>query len=320
MNFIKATITAAIILLYATHAFCQDDALVVDMNGNVGIGTGQPSAKLDVEGTVEINVPAVDQDTVLVFRQDGIARGQIRYDDSEDTFALGYQGYHASQIACANNGNVGIGTTAPNYNLEISADATDDYPFSITNTDKMPIFMFYNDQEGPGAGSGGLFIKDTVKTETVTSIEGRNGKNSYINNGGNVGIGTASPSYKLDVNGTIRGNNVSASDIRLKKNIKAISSPLEKISRIKGVTYEWKDASRDKGRQVGLIAQDVEAVFPELVSADNQGIKALDYAKLVSPLVEAVKALNNENEQLRQENDRIKNRLAKIEELLNSMK
>ena len=85
-----------------------------------------------------------------------------------------------------------------------------------------------------------------------------------------VGILTNSPSYELDVNGTIRGNNVSPSDVRLKEDIHTIENALEKVSGMRGVSYRWIDKSDGKGTEIGVIAQEVEKVVPEVVSEDNR--------------------------------------------------
>ena len=79
---------------------------------------------------------------------------------------------------------------------------------------------------------------------------------------GNVGIGTDAPAYTLDVDGTIRGSNVFPSDGRWKTNIRTIENFLEKVSQLRGVNYEWTDPSKGAGDQVGVVAQEVEAVFP----------------------------------------------------------
>ncbi len=86
----------------------------------------------------------------------------------------------------------------------------------------------------------------------------------------------------------------SFSDIRLKKNITPLSGPLEKVLSLQGVSYEWKreafpQHNFEEGRQVGVIAQEVEQVFPELVHTDEDGYKSVNYAALIAPLVEAIK-------------------------------
>jgi len=116
---------------------------------------------------------------------------------------------------------------------------------------------------------------------------------------GNVGIGTESPQYKLDVNGTIRGNNVSPSDERFKQNIHTLGSSLSKIAQVRGVRFNWKDNPKEE--QIGLVAQEVEKIFPELVSTDSEGYKSIAYGKLTAVLIEAIKELQQQNQTMAQQ-------------------
>lgn len=94
------------------------------------------------------------------------------------------------------------------------------------------------------------------------------------------------------------------SHIRLKRDIQPLDSSLDKVTELRGVSYKWKtDQYPDRGfrdtKQIGLIAQDVESVLPELVSTDSKEYKAVSYDKLTAVLVEAVKELKVENEELK---------------------
>ena len=104
-----------------------------------------------------------------------------------------------------------------------------------------------------------------------------------------LGINTKDPSYTLDINGKMRGSTISDSDIRLKKKIKPIEGALKKLMKIAGVIFEWIDSSKGEGEQIGVIAQEVQPVFPQLVSEDRKGILSVDYSKMVAVLIEAVK-------------------------------
>ena len=69
----------------------------------------------------------------------------------------------------------------------------------------------------------------------------------------------------------------------------------DKIARLRGVTWEWRDDAPDDAKQqpgMGVIAQEVEKVFPELVTTDDQGRKKVEYEGLIAPLIEAVKELD----------------------------
>lgn len=66
------------------------------------------------------------------------------------------------------------------------------------------------------------------------------------------------------------------------------------VRRLRGVTFEWTEDAPDglRGHDLGVIAQEVEEVFPELVSTDEQGYKRVNYAGLIAPLIEALKELD----------------------------
>ena len=122
-----------------------------------------------------------------------------------------------------------------------------------------------------------------------------------------LGIGT-SPSH---TQGEIRAtNDITAyysSDIRLKENIKPLEGTLEKIDNIRGVTYDWKELTEEQrktvhshtGSDIGVIAQEVEKVFPDLVEDRPHGYKAVNYEKLSAVLLSAVKELKQEVEDLK---------------------
>ncbi len=105
---------------------------------------------------------------------------------------------------------------------------------------------------------------------------------------GRLGIGMTNPSYRLDVNGTVRAAEFiyTSSDSRLKENVKTIINPLDKVIALRGVTFDWKNSDSSS---LGLIAQEVENIFPEIVSTDDEGFKSIQYSSLVAPLIEAVK-------------------------------
>jgi len=92
---------------------------------------------------------------------------------------------------------------------------------------------------------------------------------------------------------------VNPSDLRLKKDIVTIPNALEKVSAIRGVTFRWADPALGSDVRMGVIGQEVEKVFPEAVNTDSKGMKSVAYSELMAPLIEAVKELKAQNEQLR---------------------
>jgi hypothetical protein len=121
-----------------------------------------------------------------------------------------------------------------------------------------------------------------------------------------VGILTVSPGYTLDVAGPAHASSFPvSSDERLKKNVEPLGSVLEKLEMIRGVSFEWNELYESLGRstghkEIGVIAQEVEAVFPELVTSwGDESYKAVDYGRLTGVLIEAVKELKAENAALK---------------------
>ncbi|MCR4330575.1 MAG: tail fiber domain-containing protein [Patescibacteria group bacterium] len=126
---------------------------------------------------------------------------------------------------------------------------------------------------------------------------------------GYLGIGTTDPGYELEVAGDIAYwyGIYDISDERLKENITALTGALPKLEQINGVYFN-KTGELNRGREVGVIAQDVEKVLPEAVSEGEDGYKRVDYTKLVPLLIEAVKEQQTQIETLKQEVETLKSR------------
>jgi hypothetical protein len=94
-----------------------------------------------------------------------------------------------------------------------------------------------------------------------------------------------------------------SSDKRLKDNIKPIDNALDKVCSLSGNTFEWNEIShKETGKSdIGVVAQEVEEVFPEIVNTRDSGYKAVDYQKLSAVLIEAVKELKEEIDQLKKQ-------------------
>jgi hypothetical protein len=119
---------------------------------------------------------------------------------------------------------------------------------------------------------------------------------------GNVGIGSTNPNVELDVVGDINftGTITDVSDRRQKENVAALEDALAKVISLNGYSFTMKDDPEDK-IEYGLIAQEVEQVFPELVITQPDGIKTMNYLGMVAPLVEATKAQQDDLNRLRDE-------------------
>lgn len=145
----------------------------------------------------------------------------------------------------------------------------------------------------------------SVRVNANTNFGGVTSSLYVSNTTARVGVGgIVNPQAPLHVQGAIYATgDVSAfytSDKNLKENITKIEDPLEKLRWLRGVEFDWKkDVISDLSHvgpkpdhDYGLIAQEVEKVFPELVTERTDGYKAVDYSRLVPVLLEAVKELS----------------------------
>lgn len=113
----------------------------------------------------------------------------------------------------------------------------------------------------------------------------------------------------VDISGEGKANTFQAgrfiysSDGALKKDIAPITGALAKLLQLHGLTYNWKDSGR---ADVGLVAQDVQKVFPELVAKIADDRLGVDYGKLVAPIIESIRQLKEENDALRRDLDALK--------------
>jgi len=100
-----------------------------------------------------------------------------------------------------------------------------------------------------------------------------------------VGSGVTITTNGINVVGVITATDFnSASDLTLKTNIQSISNPIDKILQINGVTFNWRESNKPS---VGIIAQEIEKIFPELVNGENP--KTVNYNGLIGLLIEAIK-------------------------------
>lgn len=134
----------------------------------------------------------------------------------------------------------------------------------------------------------------------------------YINNQWRFWIDNAG-------NGTLGGTLTQSSDRRLKRDFSPLSSSLKNLTSLNGYHYYWKDEDRDQSLQTGLIAQDVEALFPELVKTDERGFKSLNYTGLIPHLIESVKQLARQNAKLEAENAGFKAERKNIQDQLSKL-
>jgi hypothetical protein len=137
----------------------------------------------------------------------------------------------------------------------------------------------------PDASVGILFA---TGTNGIANVVDR----MQITAGGNILMGTSSDNgERLYVSGAIRatGTITANSDIRIKSNIIKIENALEKVGQISGYTY---NTNYDEKRHGGVIAQEIDKVFPEIVNTGNDGLMGVEYGNISALLIEAIKEQN----------------------------
>ena len=113
------------------------------------------------------------------------------------------------------------------------------------------------------------------------------------------GVGTAASGTTGEIRATGDITAYYSSDKRLKDNITPLSNAINKINQIGGYEFDWNSNSSHSGHDVGVIAQEIEAVLPEVVVTRDNGYKAVRYEKIVALLIEAIKDQQSQIDELK---------------------
>jgi chaperonin cofactor prefoldin len=265
--------------------------VMVGSNGNVGINDSTPEQKLDVNGRINASL--------------GFTIGsQYRSDfwsGSGQWLSLPY----------------GIFGTNGAYEITTSWNG---YRNSSDNWTSLNVNGYTQSAQVALGSSGIRFSTDSTAPTGSAPTE-----RMRISSNGNVGIGYFPASYKLQVNGQVAGTSayVNTSDIRLKKDIQPIPYGLDTLMALRPVSFHWKDQSQDweKGRKLGLIAQEVQKVVPEIVSVarDASKTESIAYGDLGPILVRGIQQLKAANDELHNElrtsNDNVQTLSRQVEAL-----
>lgn len=263
--------------------------LVLDGQGNVGMGTHQPRAKLEVRGGAIMPASGSGSNAGLLFPPDpGGGSGDtawIRFYPRRGeacTLELGVDNDGDDHISLMASGGVGIGTREPRGKLEVNgaiyANGSDLY---FTETD--------HNHTGIGNAPG------------FAAIENARNYNALMLLGRNVGTAQAVKRHVevwdfLKVNGTF----INASDATAKTAIEPLRYGLAEVLKLRPVSYEWK-AIANPQRSIGLIAQEVREVIREVVHGDEEGADGrlgIAYVNLIPVLVQALQELTARLERL----------------------
>jgi hypothetical protein len=269
-------------------------------NGNVGIGTTNPLSKLQVgtRGTSSALSLGV-ADAILFdfyndnspFKRHGVIISQAA-DASESVLDFNTKaanGTNTTKMTILGNGNVGIGTTTPAANLDVNGSGRFNGSLIVNTGNILSLDQNYNVHgylkfsvtDFGSENSFGMYGYYGLAFQT------RQGIGIVLKgNSNNVGIGTTSPSTKLEVNGTATVTTiVETSALRFKENINTIEDT-SIIDKLRPVSFDWKDS---KETEYGFIAEEVYDLDTTLVTKSGEDeLQGVKYTKLIPLLVKKV--------------------------------
>jgi hypothetical protein len=247
--------------------------------------------RIDSSGNVSVT-------TVLTAPNLNVSANNGIYNSGTNT--VGIQTNGAARLIVDSSGNVGIGSTDPARKLELRGDRDAIIRLENTRTTESAgqilgaIEFFGNDTSSPGAG-----VKSSIVARTAGGGEASYLTFSTTSTVNDVEKMRLQSNGDLHVDGDVIAYSTTISDQRLKDDIQTIDNALDKVSNLRGVSYTWNNGKRKGQKDLGLIAQEVEKVLPELVREkempmiDGGTYKTVDYEKIVGVLIEAVKELTD---------------------------
>jgi|GEM_PF-1113335 len=324
--------------------------MCISNGGNVGIGTIQPASALDVNGQITIdqknfggyagllvkgnssvsNYPNIGFSTQNTSGNDIISAvigGSITNNNAgAEAIDLGFytstsgQSGLAQRMVIKDNGNVGIGETAPNAKLHISGSETTTHGMNsgiqLTNTASTNSWFIRTGATGTATPAGGFSIGDNSSYRFV------------INSSGNVGVATTAPTAMLSVNGN--ANNTTGSwalfsDERIKTITDDFTDGLTVIKKIQPVKFRYNDNAPFKSdeEQIGIVAQDLEKIAPYMVSQkpykEFNDLREVNNQAYVFLLINAVKEQQVQIEAQQKENNGQKQRIDDLEKIVKEL-
>ncbi|MEK7995757.1 MAG: tail fiber domain-containing protein, partial [Planctomycetota bacterium] len=272
-----------------------DTLLVVNANGAISGGAASTHGAIQIVGGADINSGSNGLEFKAASGTSGYGWLVTSPDRGGGNVPLSFASRNGSSswterlTLRSETGNVGIGTTSPRASLDIGGGTQ--ASLAIGNGGYLYTY---------GGGVNTTDIRAGVQLDGTGQSVNFYTANTYRGGVGATGNLTVIGSGTTCVIGSGTGATNCTSDARLKTNIVAITGEeaLQKLALIRGVTFNWLDPSKDQEQRVGVIAQDVQAAFPQVVGQATTtlgGVEGsyltVDYAALVAPLISAVNEL-----------------------------
>lgn len=212
------------------------------------------------------------------------------------------------------NGNIGVGNSSPSTKLSVNG-TTYLYGNVTINSGLLANGGLGTSGQTLASNGSSVFWKNIVKSGAVAPtspsaddlwwdtdnatlfIYYYDGSSSqWVETNPQVWVETTSGNYTLSGNATITGDATiqgtlyETSDVTLKDNIVQIDNPLDKIKALRGVDFVWKNNGK---KSIGVIAQEIENILPQIVNTDDEGLKSVSYTAMIGLLIEAIKELSD---------------------------
>ena len=215
-----------------------------------------------------------------------------------------------SAPSLTNTGDTDTGIYFPAADtVSITTGGTKRFDVTTTSVDvALPVNFPAGSDSGPSIAYSsdtdtGIYFSSAKVAVTVSGTEEVSVGTNGMQLTSSLGVGTGASGTTGEIRAT---NDITAfysSDKRLKDNIVPITEPLSKISQLGGYTFDWipkEGIHSHEGRDVGVIAQEVEEVLPEVTTTRHNGYKAVKYEKIVPLLIECIKAQQSQIDELKE--------------------
>ncbi len=284
----------------------------LDSSGRVGIGTTSPSYRLDVDATnsalrvystntAQINIQSGDANDAKIEFGDASDndRGSIAYDNPNN--ALKFVTNTSERMRLDSSGNLLVGTTSSFGSSGITL-GSNNVVYAAASSQNVANFQRYTtDGEIVRLGKDGTTVGSIAVAPSALEISSGNVGLFFNPGGGNIfpSSGLTGQDNAIDLgrslfrfkdayfSGTVNAANFNTtSDATLKTNVETLSGSLDAVKSLRGVSFDWLE---NGGSEIGVIAQEVEAVLPDVVSTNDEGIKSVKYGNMVAVLIEAIK-------------------------------